>query len=225
MSEIKKMTLASEDLVEDRLAQLKELMPEVFTESGIDFDKLRLELGDDVDEGQERYAFTWPGKADAIRQSQTVSTATLRPYPEKSRSRDGEDESFDSDNIYIEGDNLEVLKLLQRGYHGKVKMIYIDPPYNTGHDFVYHDSFGDTIENYKQQAGLGDQSNADTSGRYHSDWCSMMYPRLRLARELLSNDGVIFVSIDDNEVDNLKNYLTKFLERATLPLVLCGLKP
>ena len=123
---------------------------------------------------------------------------------EKSRSRDGEDGSFDSDNIYIEGDNLEVLKLLQRGYHGKVKMIYIDPPYNTGHDFVYKDNFGNTIENYKEQAGLAGQSNADTSGRFHSDWCSMMYPRLRLARELLSDDGVIFISIDDNEDRNLR---------------------
>lgn len=204
MAEIEKMNLESEDLVEDRLAQLKELMPEVFTESGIDFDKLRLELGDEVDEGRERYAFTWPGKMDAIRQSQTPSTATLRPCVEKSRGRHGEDGSFDSDNIYIEGDNLEVLKLLQSGYHGKVKMIYIDPPYNTGHDFVYKDKFGDTIENYKEQAGLANQSNADTSGRYHSDWCSMMYPRLRLARELLSDDGVIFISIDDNEQDNIK---------------------
>lgn len=203
MSEIQKMNLESESLVDDRLSKLKELMPEVFSESGIDFDKLRLELGDNIDEGQERYAFTWPGKTDAIRQSQTASTATLRPRPEKSRGRDGKDGSFDSDNIYIEGDNLEVLKLLQRGYHGKVKMIYIDPPYNTGHDFVYRDSFGDTIENYKQQAGLGGQSNADTSGRFHSDWCSMMYPRLKLARELLSNDGVIFISIDDNEARNL----------------------
>lgn len=203
MADIEKVDLESENLVDDRLTKLKELMPEVFTESGIDFDKLRLELGDEVDEGQERYAFTWPGKTDAIRQSQTVSTATLRPCVEKSRSRDGEDGSFDSDNIYIEGDNLEVLKLLQRGYHGKVKMIYIDPPYNTGHDFVYKDKFGDTIENYKQQAGLTGQSNADTSGRFHSDWCSMMYPRLKLARELLSNDGVIFISIDDNEARNL----------------------
>lgn len=205
MSEIQKMNLASENLVDDRLDKLKELMPEVFTESGIDFDKLRLELGDEVDEGQERYAFTWPGKMDAIRQSQIPSTATLRPCMEKSRGRDGEDGSFDSDNIYIEGDNLEVLKLLQRGYHGKVKMIYIDPPYNTGHDFVYHDSFDDTIENYKQQAGLIDQSNADTNGRFHSDWCSMMYPRLKLSRELLSNDGVVVISIDDNEVENLRN--------------------
>lgn len=203
MAKIEKMSLESEDLVEDRLARLKELMPEVFTESGIDFDKLRLELGDEVDEGQERYAFTWPGKMDAIRQSQTPSTATLRPCVEKSRGRDGEDGSFDSDNIYIEGDNLEVLKLLQSGYHGKVKMIYIDPPYNTGKDFVYKDKFGDTIENYKKQAGLANQSNADTSGRYHSDWCSMMYPRLRLARELLSDDGVIFISISNIELNKL----------------------
>lgn len=205
MSEIQKMNLESESLVDDRLNKLKEIMPEVFSESGIDFDKLRLELGDEVDEGQERYAFTWPGKADAIRQSQTVSTATLRPCPEKSRGRDGEDGSFDSDNIYIEGDNLEVLKLLQRGYHGKVKMIYIDPPYNTGKDFVYKDKFGDTIENYKEQAGLSNQANADTSGRYHSDWCSMMYPRLKLARELLSEDGILFISIDDIEERNLRN--------------------
>lgn len=154
MAEIEKMNLESKDLVEDRQAQLKELMPEVFTESGIDFDKLRLELGDEVDEGQERYAFTWPGKMDAIRQSQIPGTATLRPCVEKSRCRNGEDGSFDSNNIYIEGDNLEVLRLLQSGYHGKVKMIYIDPPYNTGHDFVYKDKFGDTIKNYKEQAGL-----------------------------------------------------------------------
>ena len=204
MADIEKMDLASENLVDDRLDKLKTLMPEVFTESGIDFDKLRLELGDEVDEGLERYAFTWPGKADAIRQSQMSSTATLRPRIEKSRSRDGEDGSFDSDNIYIEGDNLEVLKLLQRGYHGKVKMIYIDPPYNTGHDFVYKDNFGNSVDNYKEQAGLAGQSNADTSGRYHSDWCSMMYPRLRLARELLTDDGVIFISIDDNEDRNLR---------------------
>lgn len=209
MSEIQKMNLASENLVDDRLDKLKELMPEVFTESGIDFDKLRLELGDEVDEGQERYAFTWPGKADAIRQSQTVSTATLRPCAEKSRGRDGEDGSFDSDNIYIEGDNLEVLKLLQRSYHGKVKMIYIDPPYNTQKDFIYHDSFGETIENYRAQAKLVGQSNTDTNGRFHSDWCSMIYPRLRLARELLSDDGSIFISIGEEEVATLKSICTE----------------
>lgn len=127
MADIEKVDLDSENLIDDRLDKLRELMPEVFTESGIDFDKLRLELGDEVDEGQERYAFTWPGKMDAIRQSQIPSTATLRPCPEKSRSRDGEDGSFDSDNIYIEGDNLEVLMLLQRGYHGTYDFIYINP--------------------------------------------------------------------------------------------------
>lgn len=204
MTDIEKMNLESKDLVAERIEQLKSLFPEISTEDSIDFDKLRLILGNEVEVEQERYAFTWPGKAAAIRQSQTVSTATLRPRVDKSRGRDGKDGSFDSDNIYIEGDNLEVLKLLQRGYHGKIKMIYIDPPYNTGHDFVYKDKFGDTIANYKEQTGLAGQSNADTSGRYHSDWCSMMYPRLRLARELLTDDGVIFISIDDNESRNLR---------------------
>lgn len=202
--EIEKMDLESEDLVADRLQQLKKLVPEAFEEGGIDFDKLRLLLGDEVDEGDERYAFTWPGKADAIRQSQTSTSATLRPCVEKSRGRDGKDGSFDSDNIYIEGDNLEALKLLQRAYHGKVKLIYIDPPYNTGHDFVYKDKFGDTIENYKEQTGQANQSNPETSGRYHSDWCSMIYPRLKLARELLTDDGTICISIDDHEAVNLR---------------------
>ena len=198
MAEFKKMDLASADLVAERIEQLKQLLPEVATEGGIDFDKLRLVLGDEVDEGTERFAFTWPGKTDAIRQSQIPSTATLRPCPEESVNWD------DTENLYIEGDNLEVLKLLQHSYHGRVKLIYIDPPYNTGHDFVYKDKFGDTIKNYREQAGLAGQSNSDTSGRYHSDWCSMMYPRLRLARELLSEDGVLFVSIDAHENSNLR---------------------
>lgn len=231
MDEIEKMNLESEDLVHDRIEKLKELFPEIITETenaerererahSIDFEKLRLLLGDEIDEGQERYAFTWPGKTDAIRQSQTVSTATLRPCVKKSCGRDGEDGSFDSDNLYIEGDNLEVLKLLQRGYHGKIKMIYIDPPYNTGHDFVYKDSFGDTIANYKEQAGLTGQSNADTSGRYHSDWLSMMYPRLRLARELLSDDGAIFISIDDHESANLVKIMDEvFGENCRIALI------
>ena len=121
---------------------------------------------------------------------------------------------------YIEGDNLEVLKLLQRGYHGKIKMVYIDPPYNTGHDFVYKDRFGDTLENYIEQAGLMGQSNADTSGSYHANWCSMMYPRLRLARELLADDGAIFVSIDDNEVTNLTKLMDEiFGERNRIALI------
>lgn len=209
MSEIQKMNLESENLVENRLDKLKALVPEVFTESGIDFDKLRLELGDEIDEGQERYAFTWPGKMDAIRQSQTVSTATLRPCVEKSRGRDGEDGSFDSDNIYIEGDNLEVLKLLQRGYHGKVKIVYIDPPYNTGGDFVYKDSFGQTIADYREQAGLTGQSNSKSDGRFHANWCSMIYPRLKLARELLKPDGILVASIDENERTNLQSLLNE----------------
>lgn len=204
MVELQAIDLESDNMIQDRIEQMRQLFPEVFSESGIDFEKLRLELGDEIDDGEERYAFTWPGKKNAIRQSQTVSAATLRPCLEKSRGHNGEDGGFDSDNLYIEGDNLEVLKLLQRAYHGKVKLIYIDPPYNTGHDFVYRDSFGDTIENYKEQAGLAGQSNADTSGRYHADWCSMMYPRLRLARELLADDGAIFISIDDNESANLR---------------------
>lgn len=200
MDEIKQMDLESKDLVAERIEQMKALFPEIATESdgSIDFEKLRLILGDEVDEGDERYAFTWPGKADAIRQAQTVSTATLRPCPEESVDWDT------TQNLYIEGDNLEVLKLLQRGYHSKVKMIYIDPPYNTGHDFVYKDRFGETVENYKEQAGLSGQSNAETSGSYHSNWCSMIYPRLKLARELLTEDGLIFISIDDNELENLK---------------------
>lgn len=209
MEEIKKIDLESEDLVDDRLEQLKKLVPEAFTENGIDFDKLWLLLGNEIDEGDERYAFTWPGKANAIRQSQTTTTATLRPCPEKSRSRTGEDGSFDSDNIYIEGDNLEALKLLQRAYHGKVKMIYIDPPYNTGGDFIYKDTFGDSVSNYKEETGQTGQSNAKTDGRFHANWCSMMFPRLKLARELLSDDGVIVASIDENERTNLQLLLNE----------------
>lgn len=204
MAEIEKMNLESLDIVNERLDRMRELFPEVFSEKGIDFDKLRLELGDEVDDGDERYAFTWPGKRDAIRQAQTPSCATLRPCLEKSRSRIGKDRSFDSGNIYIEGDNLEVLKLLQRAYHGKVKVIFIDPPYNTGHDFVYIDSFNDSIQNYRSQMGLDQQSNADTSGRFHSNWCSMIYPRIKLGRELLSDDGIMVITIDDNEYSNLK---------------------
>lgn len=206
MLEIENMNLESTDLVTERIDALKALFPEILTEGegAIDFDKLRLILGDDVDDGSERYAFTWPGKAAAIRQSQTTSNATLRPCIAKSRGRDGEDGSFDSDNIYIEGDNLEVLKLLFRSYHGEINVIYIDPPYNTGNDFVYHDKFGDTVQNYKEQLGLVGQASVDTSGRFHSDWCSMMYPRLRLARELLADDGVLLMSVDDVEVANLR---------------------
>ncbi|NMF26721.1 site-specific DNA-methyltransferase [Olsenella umbonata] len=207
--EIERLDLRSEDLVEERLEQMRQLVPEAFSEGGVDFDKLRLLLGDEVDEGDERYAFTWPGKADAIRQSQTTSHATLRPCIEKSRGRGGEDGSFDSDNVYIEGDNLEVLKLMQRAYHGRVKLVYIDPPYNTGSDFIYKDTFADTIEHYKEEANLSGQSNAKTDGRFHANWCSMMYPRLKLARELLSDDGIIIASIDESERTNLQLILNE----------------
>lgn len=199
--EIKKLDLKSKDLTTEKIEQLKQLFPEVVTEGDgtVDFEKLREILGAEVNKDQEGYGFTWPGKAAAMRLAEKSSEATLRPCVEKSRGRDGEDGSFDSDNIYIEGDNLEVLMLLQRSYHGRIKMIYIDPPYNTGHDFVYKDTFADSIKNYKEQTGLTNHSNPDTSGRFHSNWCSMMYPRLRFARELLSDDGVIFISIDDCE--------------------------
>lgn len=200
MSEIERMNLGSANVVANRIEQMKALFPEIAVEGdgSIDFEKLRLILGDEVDEGQERYAFTWPGKANAIRQAQTPSTATLRP--DKADSVDWDT----TENLYIEGDNLEVLKLLQRGYHSKVKMIYIDPPYNTGHDFVYRDSFQDSVTNYREQTNTAQQTNSDTIGRFHSDWLSMMYPRLKLARELLTDDGLIFISINDNEQVNLE---------------------
>lgn len=188
----------SMDLTEDNLNKLKELFPEVFEEGKIDFDKLRLILGDEVDDNEERYEFTWHGKNNAIRIAQTPSTGTLRPDKESSKNWD------DTENLYIEGDNLEVLKLLQKSYFGKVKMIYIDPPYNTGKDFVYKDDFRDNIANYKEITNQTTKANPETNGRYHTDWLNMMYPRFKLARNLLREDGVIFISIDDNEYVNLK---------------------
>ena len=158
----------------------------------------------DLDTSKERYSLTWNGKSKARQIAQEVSTGTLRPAKEESKNWDN------TENIYIEGDNLEVLKLLQKSYHGKIKMIYIDPPYNTGKDFVYKDNFKDNIENYKKVTGQVSEegtkltTNTETNGRYHSDWLNMMYPRLKLARNLLTDDGVIFISIDDNEQANLK---------------------
>ena len=157
-----------------------------------------------LDTSKERYSLTWNGKSEARQIAQEVSTGTLRPAKEESKNWDN------TENIYIEGDNLEVLKLLQKSYHGKIKMIYIDPPYNTGKDFVYKDNFTDNIENYKKVTGQVSEegtkltTNTDTDGRYHSNWLNMMYPRLKLARNLLTDDGVIFISIDDNEQANLK---------------------
>lgn len=192
------------DIAEENIQKLKQIFPDVFTEDKVDFEKLQQVLGDYVEDSNERYNFTWNGKGRALRLSQTPSLGTLRPCKEESKDWDN------TKNLYIEGDNLEVLKLLQKSYHSKVKMIYIDPPYNTGKDFVYPDDFHDSLENYKKITGQVDgngnrvSTNTEASGRYHTDWLNMMYPRLRLARNLLTDDGVIFISIDDNEVDNLK---------------------
>ncbi len=189
------------NLTEYNLEKMKELFPEVFEEGKIDFDKLRLILGDEVEDNKERYEFTWHGKSNAIRIAQTPSTGTLIPDKESSKNWDN------TENLYIEGDNLEVLKLLQKSYFGKVKMIYIDPPYNTGNDFVYKDNFKDNIANYKEITSQTTRANPETNGRYHTDWLNMMYPRLKLAKNLLSNDGIIFISISDEEVYNIKKVL------------------
>lgn len=201
---MKKMTGESTNITEENLSVMRQLFPEAFEEGKIDLDVLRQLLGDYVDDEEERYSFKWNGKGRALRLSQTPSTGTLRPCKEESVDWDT------TQNLYIEGDNLEVLKLLQKSYHGRVKMIYIDPPYNTGSDFVYKDDFRDNVENYKRITGQVDGeghrigTNNESNGRFHTDWLNMMYPRLRLARNLLADDGVIFISIDDNEVDNLK---------------------
>lgn len=194
----------SMDIVADNISKLKELFPEAFTEGKVDFDALKEVLGDYIDGREERYSFTWNGKSKARMLAQSPSTGTLRPCKEESVDWDS------TQNLFIEGDNLEVLKLLQKSYHKKVKMIYIDPPYNTGKDFVYKDNFKDNIKNYKEITGQIDgegrslSTNLETSGRFHTNWLNMMYPRLKLARNLLTEDGVIFISIDDNEQANLK---------------------
>jgi len=202
---MEKMDGKTMDIVAENVGKLKELFPEAFTEGKVDFEALKEVLGTFVDDRDERYSFIWNGKSKARMIAQTPSTGTLRPCKEESVDWDA------TQNIFIEGDNLEVLKLLQKSYHKKVKMIYIDPPYNTGKDFVYKDNFKDNIKNYKEITGQVDgegrnlSNNPETSGRYHTDWLNMMYPRLKLARNLLKDDGVIFVSIDDGEVANLIN--------------------
>jgi adenine-specific DNA-methyltransferase len=206
---IEKLDLTSPDLVNQNFEKLASLFPNCVTESeegkSIDFDLLKQELNHAVVEGiKERYRLEWPGKREAIVTANLPTTKTLRPIREDSVDFDK------TENIYIEGDNLEVLKLLQESYLGKIKMIYIDPPYNTGNDYVYKDNFTQNSEEYNEESGQKDEFNqrlivnSESSGRYHSDWLSMMYPRLKLARNLLDKDGVIFISIDDNEVDNLR---------------------
>ena len=194
----------SKDILEENVQELKKIFPEVVTEGKIDFEKLKETLGKYIEDREERYNFTWNGKSEARRLAQTLSMGTLRPCP-------GESVDWEkTENLFIEGDNLEVLKLLQKSYHKKVKMIYIDPPYNTGSQFIYPDDFRDNIRNYLELTGQTDEEsrklsvNPETSGRYHTDWLNMMYPRLKLASNLLRDDGVIFISIDENELINLQ---------------------
>lgn len=222
-----KLKMESKDMTQYNIDKIAELFPQVVTEvadptgemnpdgtpklkKAVDFEKLKLVLsagsGDYAvaDDEHERYEFTWVGKRQAMIDAATPIRKTLRPYPNESKNWDT------TENLYIEGDNLEVLKLLQESYLGKVKMIYIDPPYNTGKDFVYKDNFTQGADEYNEELGMFDEEenklfqNTETNGRFHSDWCSMIYPRLQLARNLLTDDGVIFISIDDNEVENLK---------------------
>ncbi|MCJ1765445.1 site-specific DNA-methyltransferase [Mammaliicoccus sciuri] len=197
------------DITEQNIEKLKELFPEVLTEKKIDFDKLRLILGDEVETAPERYSFTWNGKKQAMQLAQQPTVATLKPNKAKSKNWD------ETQNLYIEGDNLEVLKILQKSYANKVKLIYLDPPYNTGSDFVYQDSFSDSIKNYLEVTGQVDEdgtkfsTNAETSGRYHTNWLNMMYSRLKLGRSLLTDDGVMFISIDEHEVSNLEKLVSE----------------
>jgi len=203
MNNADKMKFETPNLTAENVAKIAELFPGVVTEGKVNIDLLRTILGDEV-YGDEAYEFTWVGKRAAIAEAGRPIRKTLRPCVEESKDWDT------TENLYIEGDNLDVLKLLQESYLGKVKMIYIDPPYNTGNDFVYRDKFTANREDYEEEAGVYDEDgdclfkNNETNGRFHSDWCSMIYPRLVLARNMLRDDGVIFISIDDNEQENLK---------------------
>jgi adenine-specific DNA-methyltransferase len=203
-----KLDLRSHDIAEDKRQALIRIFPEIRTEDGkIDFEQLKLALGEAVDVGKERYGMHWPGKADCFKTIQMPSLGTLRPCPEESVNCDT------TENLIIEGDNLEVLKLLQKSYLGKVKMIYIDPPYNTGNDFIYPDDYSESLQTYLEYTGQVDaeakkfSTNTETDGRFHSKWLNMMYPRLYLARNLLAEDGFILVTIDDNEQENLRTVL------------------
>jgi len=211
---MEKLNIITAEMAEKNVEMLGQMFPNCLTEKkndegkivkAIDFDKLRQELADSVVEGpEERYQFTWPDKRNAIRLANATTTKTLRPCREESVDFDN------TQNLYIEGDNLDVLKILRENYLGKVKMIYIDPPYNTGNDFVYNDDFSQTTSEYIAESGQYDSEgnrlvlNTESNGRFHTDWLNMMYPRLKVAKDLLSDDGVIFISIDDNEVNNLR---------------------
>ena len=212
----------SMNLEQVNMDKLRSVFPECFAEGKLDIDKLLALCGEYISNDFEKYKFEWKGKAECLKLAQKRSTGTLRPCPEESVNWDN------TQNLYIEGDNLEVLKLLQTAYYRRVKMIYIDPPYNTGNDFVYADDFADPMARYKEVTQQTTKSNPETMGRFHTNWLNMMYPRLRLAANLLRDDGVIFISIDDNEVDNLKklcnevfgeeNFVAQFIwERAFAP--------
>ena len=212
---MEKLKMQTTNVVDENIKRIGELFPNCLTERlndegkpevAIDFDQLRQELSKDIVEGpEERYQFTWPDKRNAIRLANAPTTDTLRPCREESVDFDN------TQNLYIEGDNLEVLKLLRENYLGKVKMIYIDPPYNTGNDFVYNDDFAQSAGEYVHNSGQEDEegnrlvANTESNGRFHTDWLNMIYPRLKVAKDLLSEDGVIFISIDDNELKNLEN--------------------
>ncbi|MCM3364307.1 site-specific DNA-methyltransferase [Niallia sp. MER TA 168] len=185
------------NVIQDNIDKIKELFPEVLTENKIDIDKLRIALGEHVEKEKERYEFTWNGKTEAIQLAQKQTTGTLLPCKEDSVNWDN------TQNLYIEGDNLEVLRILQNSYRNKVKMIYIDPPYNTGKDFVYKDDFHNNVKSYKEKMDENYKSNAETNGRYHTDWLNMIFPRLKVAKNLLKEDGVILIHIDEHEVNNL----------------------
>lgn len=201
----------SPDIIAEQVDRLKDLFPEVVSEGKVDFEMLKTMLGEIVDDRAERYSFTWAGKRDAIRLLQVPSRATLKPCPEESVDWET------TGNVFIEGENLEVLKLLYKSYAGRVKMVYIDPPYNTGKEFIYTDNFADPLNTYLQLTNQADSegnlltSNPETSGRYHSAWLSMMYPRLFVARQLLRVDGFIVVSIDDTEFYNLRRMLNEIM--------------
>lgn len=217
---MEKLKMHTPDLAEENYKKLAALFPDAVTETkdengntvrAIDKDVLMQEINAKVvDDGQERYQFTWPDKRKAVVLANAPIAKTLRFEKEKSVGRDGTPGGTDSENIYIEGDNLDALKLLQETYLGKVKMIYIDPPYNTGNDFIYEDDFSQKAEDYAENSGQTDEEgnrlvqNSESNGRFHTDWLNMLYPRLRIAKDLLTEDGVIFISIDDNEQENLK---------------------
>jgi adenine-specific DNA-methyltransferase len=205
-TEPEKLDLRSHDIAASKVEELLRLFPEIRTEDGkLDFDRLKLALGESVEVARERYGLNWPGKADCFKTIQAPSLGTLLPCPEESVNFDT------TENLIIEGDNLEVLKLLQKSYLGKVKMIYIDPPYNTGNDFIYPDNYTESLQTYLEYTGQVDRegrkfgTNTEADGRFHSKWLNMMYPRLYLARNLLREDGVLFISCDDSEINNLRS--------------------